>query len=109
MTKNPQKYLYDIVEVGARLSELLVNVSLLDYEDDIEIQESVERKIEKIAEASYKLKTKFNIELSLADKIYNFRGSLVHQYDEIKSETIYKFATYYVPQLVAEADGLMGE
>ena len=109
MRKSPQKYLYDIVDVGTRLMYLMKDVSLEEYADDIEIQESVERKIEKIAEASYKLRTKFDIVLSLAEKIYNFRGSIAHQYEEIKAETIYKFATFYVPEIVDEARGLMQE
>ena len=107
MKKNPEKYLYDIVDVGIRLINLMEDISPEEYEDDIEIQESVERKIEKIAEAAHKLKTNLGIELSLTDKTYNFRGSMVHQYDEIKSETIYRFATVFIPQMVSEAQDLL--
>ena len=41
------------------------------------------------------------------DRAYNFRGSLAHQYDEIKDFTVYSFATVDVPEMVTEARQLL--
>lgn len=39
-----------------------------------------------ILKSMKKLKDLFQLELAHYDRVYNFRGSLIHQYDEIKDK-----------------------
>ena len=108
MTDTPQKLLFDIVNNGERIAEFLNGTSSFQsFSNDIKTRYAVERCIEIIGEASFKLTKKLSIRLSLSDRAYNFRGSLVHQYDVIKGETIYNFALMDVPLLVEEARTLL--
>ena len=108
MTKTPKRYLFDIVFFGEKIQEYLREIhSLDDFIKDEKGRLAIERCIEIMCEASQKLRKNHHISLSLADKAYNFRGSLSHQYDEIGSFKIFRFATSYVPQMVEEAKELL--
>lgn len=110
MTKLPQKWLFDIVRYGTRVREYLGDVpNYLSYEADTKTQLAIERCLEVIGEACYKLRKYHQLILSYSDRAYNFRGSLIHQYDEIKPQTIFQFATQHLPILVREAQEKLRE
>lgn len=79
------------------------------YQENHVIKDAVERNIEKIAEAMKKLKDHFQVVLPSCDRAYNFRSSLVHQYDEIRDRTVYHFVTNDIPKISAEANALLGK
>jgi uncharacterized protein with HEPN domain len=90
------------------VEEYLQDISSLDeFDEDDRSRLAIERCIEIICEASHKLWKNHQIELSLADRAYNFRGSLAHQYDEIRSSKVYNFATTFVPNMLEEAKTLL--
>ncbi len=108
MTKTPKSYLYDIISYGEKVGEYLEKISSLeDYEADERTKLAIERCIEIVCEASHKLKKNHNLIMDTYDRAYNFRGSLTHQYDEIKAITIYSFATIDIPNIVEEAQTLL--
>ena len=71
--------------------------SVEGYQADEKTKLAIERCIEIVCEASHKLKKKHAIIMDTHDRAYNFRGSLTHQYDEIKDITVFSFATMDIP------------
>lgn len=110
MINTPKSLLFDIIQNGKRIELFLLQTpSFESFSQDIKTRYAVERCVEIIGEASQKLRKQFNLALTLSDRAYNFRGSLVHQYDIIKGETIYNFATKDIPKLVSEAQVMLSE
>ena len=100
--------MFDIVSYGEKIEEYLSDISSVeDFIEDDKTRLAIERCIEIICEASFKLRKKYHIELSLARRAYNFRGSLVHQYEEIRDSKVYDFAVSYVPKMVLESKVLL--
>ncbi|MEZ4776829.1 MAG: HepT-like ribonuclease domain-containing protein [Bacteroidia bacterium] len=108
MTKTPQKWLFDIIGYGELIRGYLDEMpDFMAYTSDNKTKLAVERCLEIVGEACHKLRKNYQIILSFSDRTYNFRGSLIHQYDEIKDQTIYQFALNDIPVLVREAKELM--
>lgn len=108
MIKTPKKWLYDIVGYGAKIQEYLADLpGFISYSTDEKTKLAVERCLEIVGEACHKLRKNHQIVLSFSDRAYNFRGSLIHQYDEIKDQTVYQFALNDIPVLVREAEILL--
>lgn len=110
MTKKPQKYLFDIQTFCHRVGEYMQSIEDFEsYKQNHAVKDAVERNIEKIAEAMKKLKDLFHIELPSCDRAYNFRGSLIHQYDEIKDRTVYHFVMNDIPAITSEVNTFLAE
>jgi uncharacterized protein with HEPN domain len=108
MIKTPKKWLFDIVGYGAKIQEYLADsADFLSYSEDEKTKLAVERCLEIVGEACHKLRKNHQIVLRFSDCAYNFRGSLIHQYDEIKDQTVYQFALNDIPVLVSEAEVLL--
>ena len=105
MKKNPKKYLFDIQVFCLRIDEYLLGIDSLEkYSQSFVVKDAVERNIEKIADGMKKLKDLFDIELPVYDRTYNFRNSILHQYDEVKDKTIYSFVLNDIPLISKEAE-----
>ncbi|MDW3651518.1 MAG: hypothetical protein R8P61_30845 [Bacteroidia bacterium] len=108
MIKNPKKYLFDIQLFCLRIDEYLLGIDSIEkYSQSFVVKDAIERNIEKIAESMKKLKDLFQIELPIYDRTYNFRNSILHQYDEVKDKTIYSFVLHDIPKILEEVERQM--
>ncbi len=108
MTRRVKKYLFDIsYSIDAILNNYLSAVdSLEQYEEDMMLQDAVERRLIIIGEALNKLQ-KMDVELATADRLINRRNTLAHQYDDYNTETIWRSIHQDLPPLKIEVDSML--
>lgn len=107
MTRNPKKYLFDIVDAITLIETYLASVNTwTELAADREKTDAVERRLGIIGEALWKLR-KGGTLLSHSDWAINFRNTLIHQYDEIGTDTLWYHIQHDLPDLKAEAEKLL--
>ena len=110
MSRNQKKYLFDISQCIENIFSYHID-GIEDetaFENDITSVRAVEREFGIIGEAALKLR-KLGIELENYDKFVNRRNTLVHRYDSIKSQTLWQYIQYELPDLKKEVDSLLEE
>jgi uncharacterized protein with HEPN domain len=79
-----------------------------DYCNDVRTKRAVERNIEIIGEAMYRiLKHDTTIEISNARKIVDARNRIIHGYDSISDEIIWGIVVKHIPILKTELEHLL--
>ena len=109
MTNKAKKYLFDIQKSIEEIE--LVHLKDISSETDYTsasstIHRAVERELEIIGEAAYRLR-QMGTELSAADSLINRRNTIIHQYDSFQPRTIWNFITYQMPAIHSEVKGLL--
>ncbi|MCB0839750.1 MAG: DUF86 domain-containing protein [Bacteroidetes bacterium] len=110
MTRNAKKYLYDIDKCIDNIFKIHLDgiSNIKDFKQDITAIRAIEREIEIIGEALYRLR-QMQVELSLTDSIINKRNTIAHQYDATKEENLWSFVFHDLPSLNQEVAQLLNQ
>ena len=91
MSKDPRKFLYDIIEsIDFIFEEHLASIE--DFEQfaaNRTVQDAVERRLMTIGEALFKLRRE-GFTLSFSDQMINRRNTLAHQYDVVSPLAVWE-------------------
>ncbi len=110
MTRQTKKYLFDIKLSCEKILDNYLN-GVTDHsalEENELLQDGIERQFIIIGEAVSRLR-KMDVQLEDSDRLINRRNTLVHQYDVIKSKTLWTFCKFELPDLLDEVIGLLDE
>lgn len=100
--KQPQKYLYDALNSCEFLLSFTANRGIGDYENDRAFRSAVERELQIIGEAIMQLdRVAPKIAETIPDHrlIIGFRHVLVHAYDSLRPQVVWKVVTDELPKL----------
>ena len=112
MDDNTKTWLYDILMAIEEIESFFLDrpKRYADYCNDARTKRAVERNIEIIGEAMYRiLKNDTAIEISNARKIVDVRNRIIHGYDSVSDETIWGIVIRHIPVLKTEIEHLLGE
>ncbi len=102
MPKNPNKYLFDILDSILLIQHYLHEVGgWEELEENFEKVDALHRRFSIIGEAAYRLQ-KMGMKLLHSDWVINLRNTLVHQYDEVGVDTLWFRAKEDLPLLLNE-------
>ena len=110
--RDARKYLFDIAQEAAQLSEFVFGKSLEDYLGDRLLQRGVERQFEIIGEA---LSQMSKLDPTLAklvsdhQKIISFRNILIHGYADVDDELVWDIVETRLPTLRREIAQIIAE
>ena len=108
MNRNQKKFLFDI----AQSIDNIFNHHISGIEDEYAFANSitavraVEREFGIIGEACLILR-KSGLNILQHEKFINRRNALVHRYDSIKSQTLWQYIKYELPELKIEVENLL--
>jgi len=110
MTSRDSKlYLTDILESIEQIEEYLSGFTLETFEEDLEKQDSVMRRLEIIGEAAKQLPDEFkkaHPEVPWRD-IADFRNVLIHEYSGIKRERVWEVVHRDLPLLKTQVSSYL--
>ena len=111
MDNQTNKLLSDIIACIDRVEHFTNEMqSFEEYQENMLVQNAVERNIEIIGEAvNSLLKISPDIAISSVRKIVNTRNLLIHGYDSVDSATVWVILRKHLPLLKAEVIELMGQ
>lgn len=104
--RNPQKYLYDIIDCCEFLLDFTKEKTVDDYKNDRAFRSAVERELQIIGEAITQLD---NISPETTEKIsehrniIGFRNILVHGYDSLNPETVWNVIEVKLDRLLEQS------
>jgi uncharacterized protein with HEPN domain len=102
-------YLWDMLKAARGIVSSLAELTFAHYAGDENLRLATERRIEIIGEAARRLST----ELKAANPqipwrlIVDQRNVLIHAYDEVEDERIWRLAAQDVPQLIEQLEDLL--
>lgn len=108
--RNPQKYLYDIVNCCEFVLEMTKGKTVENYKHDRLFRSALERELQIIGEAMLQLD---NISPEISDRIaehrniIGFRHVLVHGYDNLDPDTVWNIVETKVSCLLVQAKTLL--
>jgi len=109
--RNPKLYLTDILDSIKQIEEYLSGFTLEMFEEDLEKQDSVMRRLEIIGEAAKQLQDDFkklHSEVPWRD-IADFRNVLIHEYSGIKRERVWEVVERDLPILKTQICSFLKE
>lgn len=112
MPRDARKYLHDIRESCEAIHVFATGRTVRDFESDRQLRSSIEREFIIIGEAMRQLR---DLNSTLSDritdsaKIIAFRHQLVHGYDVIRTEAVWKIVEEDLPVLAGEVSSLLEE
>ena len=112
MQRRTCAYLYDILRSAEAIQTAVLNKTLADYNEDMYMRLAIERLFEIIGEA---LNQMARIDPDTAHRISNYRkfigfkNFLIHSYQRIDNEIVWRAAFEDIPMLVRQADALIDE
>lgn len=101
-----ETYLLDILQSAKIINDYAANKSLEDFVKDIQCQDAMIRRFELIGEAAGRVtedKQEKHPELPWKE-MKGLRNFLIHEYDDIDLEIIWKTATKDIPTLITSLD-----
>ena len=108
--RNPQKYLYDIVNCCEFVLEMTKGKTVENYKHDRIFRSALERELQIIGEAMLQLDN-INPELSenIAEhrNIIGFRHVLVHGYDSLDPDTVWNVVETKIALLLKQTKALL--
>ncbi|MBN1975706.1 MAG: DUF86 domain-containing protein [Sedimentisphaerales bacterium] len=108
--RNPQKYLYDIVDCCKFILEMTKDKTVEDYKRDRIFKSALERELQIVGEAMLQLDN-INPEISerIAEhrNIIGFRHVLVHGYASLDPDTVWNVVETKVGILLSQAQALL--
>jgi uncharacterized protein with HEPN domain len=112
MPRDPEKYLFDVLDSCRFLLEFTSGRTLEDLRGDRGFRSAVERELQIIGEAVLqlsKLAPAVAERFSEHSRIIGFRHILVHGYDVLDLDLVWAVVREKLPTLRAEAEALLGE
>lgn len=108
MANRTKKYLFDILQsIEAIFVKHLEGVATLEeLDENLTALRAIEREFAIIGEATNRLR-KLGLTLTHADWIVNFRNSVVHQYDQVSTRTIYAHVHEDLPAMKREVEKIL--
>jgi uncharacterized protein with HEPN domain len=110
MDNDIKTWLYDILQSILEIESYYIDKPKRfdDYLIDTKTKRAVERNIEIIGEAVYRvLKRDQHFKLENAQKIIGTRNRIIHGYDKISDELIWSIIINNLPKLKEEVDNLL--
>ncbi|HIK41137.1 DUF86 domain-containing protein [Thermoleptolyngbya sp. M55_K2018_002] len=101
--------LWDMVSAIRRVQEFTASLTYEAYLDNILVQSAVERQLEILGEAARRLSNEFrqaHPEIGWR-RVIGLRNILIHRYDEIRQETIWKTAISELEPLRTQLETLL--
>jgi uncharacterized protein with HEPN domain/predicted nucleotidyltransferase len=101
--------LLDMIKAMKSIQSFVQNKSFEDYMADELLRLAIERALEIVGEAANRLTSEFQAAHSEIDwrNIVGLRNAIIHQYDEIDSESIWEIVTAQVPTLLQQVEPLL--
>jgi uncharacterized protein with HEPN domain len=98
-----QSYLLDIAKLCQTILRLTNNMTEVEFQDDERTQLAILYEITIVGEVVKRLSTEFRNQHSGVEwrKVAGMRDRLVHDYDEIKIDLIWKVIKTNIPELLA--------
>lgn len=112
MQLEAKKYLYDIQQAAARVSEFTLGKRLEDYQSNAMLRAAVERQFEIIGEALAqlaRLDESIVAQISEHRRIIDFRNILIHGYAVVDDRLVWDVVQGKVPALIREVENLLAE
>jgi uncharacterized protein with HEPN domain len=110
MRLEAKKYLFDMRQAAALLSQFTAGKSFADYDSDAMLRAAVEREFEIIGEALGQL-AKLDEELAAGISehraIVAFRNILIHGYAEVDDRLVWDVVVTKLPILILEIEALL--
>ena len=110
MRPEVKKFLYDMQQACAALTEFIAGKTLDDYRRSELLRSAVERKLTIIGEALNRvLRLEPDLEMKIPDarQIIDFRNILVHGYFAIEHETVWGILQKDLPVLTSQIQNLL--
>jgi len=110
MRLEAKKYLYDMQQAVALLTEFTAGKTFADYERDAMLRAAVERKFEIVGEALSqlaKLDEKLAARIGEHRRIIAFRNILIHGYAEVDGQLVWDVVETKLPVLKREIESLL--
>ncbi|NOT01649.1 MAG: DUF86 domain-containing protein [Phycisphaerales bacterium] len=110
MQRKTAKYLEDIREAAAAIREFVSGRSLADYRCDAMMRSAVERKFEIIGEAVRRIAAhdpETAARIGDQGRIISFRNVLIHGYDLIDDDEVWRVIHDHLPQLESDIGELL--
>lgn len=100
--KSDLKYIWDMLDASRTILEITSGKTLVDYERTKMLSLAVERAVEIIGEAARCVSDEFKAAHASVpwSAIIATRHILAHEYDDIRSDKMWRIVTVYVPALV---------
>jgi uncharacterized protein with HEPN domain len=110
MQREVKKYLFDIITCIDNIDKFIGSPKLYtNYEQNLMLQQAVERNIEIIGEAINQiLKISPEAAITNARRIVDARNKIIHGYDEIQSVQIWSIIINHLPLLKKEVEEILG-
>ena len=112
MDREIKTWLYDILQAINEIEGYYENKSMIyeEYLKDIKTKRAIERDLEIIGEAVYRiLKKDKSFSLTNAEKIIATRNRIIHGYDSVSDHMIWSIVINHLPKLKAEVNKLISE
>lgn len=106
-----QSYLLDVFESSKIIVSYLDQKTIEDFLEDIQLQDSVIRRREIIGEATARISVDTqNLYPSIPwREMKGMRNLLIHEYDEIDTELVWKTAKDDIPALVSQLSKILNK
>lgn len=111
MTRDPEKFLHDMLDRCRFLLELTVNENIERYRSDRIFRSAIERELQCIGEALLQLRSicpEVATEITESERIIGFRHVLVHGYFSLKPTLAWEVVKNKLPVLAEEVEQLLG-
>lgn len=108
--RNPQKYLYDIINCSEFVLQLTKDKSVDDYKNDRVFRSALERELQIIGEAMLQLdrmSPEIVKKISEHRSIIGFRHVLVHGYDSLNPDTVWNVVETKIALLLNRAKEIL--
>ena len=102
-------YLWDMCQAASGLVKAMKNVDLEEYQKNEDFRLMVERRLEIIGEAARRISEDFksaNLDLPWRRMIAQ-RNFLIHEYDEIDDERVWRLTVDQIPELLTKLELLL--
>ena len=110
MTRDPKKYLTDMLDSSRFLIGITANKTLRDYQEDRIFRSALERELQIVGEALYQLYQSDPAtakRISDHQRIIRFRHQLVHGYHDLNPELVWSIVETRLQGLVDEVESLL--
>lgn len=111
MTRDPEKFLYDMLESCRFLLELTKEENVERYKVDRVFRGAVERELQIVGEALMQLKSvdaQCAEQITDHERIIGFRHVLVHGYLTLEPDVVWHIVKERLPELRSELEALLG-
>jgi uncharacterized protein with HEPN domain len=112
MLRDLKVYLWDLQKALAEIETFIAGKTCDDYRAERMLQRAVERDFIVIGEVLARILHHFpesKARIDHAREIAEFRNILVHEYDRIQDDVVWKIITTSVPSLKIQVDGWLFE